>query len=140
MVSMTKVSLPVLPVTSDVPHVKLTMFVSHVPAQESTLPVVIAQIILGIITMFVKIVTINVDFVTTVLPIVLQKVNVPKTESVPQHVIVTPVTMMTDITPLVTSVIVNAQIVHRLDVLLAQVSEQELQTVIVQLDISKKLP
>jgi hypothetical protein len=139
MVSMMKVSQLVLPVMSDVPHVKLTMFVLHVLAQDSMLPAVIVQMVLGIITTFVKIVTINVDFAIIVLPIVVEKVNVLKIESVLQHVIVIPVTMMTDITPHVTFVIVNVQIVHRLDVLLAQVLEQEPQTVTVQLDISNSL-
>jgi len=111
----------VLLVTLNVKHVNLMIFVSLVLVSEKMLQTVLVQMVNGTIITSVKIVIINVEFVTTVLPIVVEKVNVLRIESIHQHVTVTLVTMMTDITLLVTFVTVNVQIVHKLDVLLAQV-------------------
>jgi hypothetical protein len=74
----------------------------------------------GITTTFVKIVTINVNFVTIVLPIVVEKVNVLKIDLVHQHVTAQADTMMMDITLHVMLVLVNVQIVQKLDVLHVQ--------------------
>jgi len=97
------------------------IFVSLVLVSEKMLQTVLVQMVNGTIITSVKIVIINVEFVTTVLPIVVEKVNVLRIESIHQHVTVTLVTTMMDITLLVTFVTVNVQIVHKLDVLLAQV-------------------
>jgi len=87
---------------------------------ELTLHHVIVQMDNGITTTLVKIVTTNALFVTLVLLIVVEKVNVLKIESVLQHVIVTPDIMMTDITQNVTLVTANVQLVQKLDVLHVQ--------------------
>jgi len=101
--------------------------------------IVIVQKVNGITTTFVKTVITNVMFVILVLPIVVGKVNVPKTESVHQHVIVILDSMMTDITQNVMSVIVNVLLVQKLDVFHVQDTELEPLIVIVQPGISKRL-
>lgn len=97
---------------------------------------VIAQMVNGITTMFVKIVTTNVNFVTIVLLIVVVKVNVLKIDLTHQFVIVLLDTMMMDTMPNVMFVTVNVPIVQKPDVLLVQELEHQLLIVTVQLDIS----
>jgi len=101
---------------------------------------VLAQKVNGITTTYVKIVTINAEFVTPVPLIVPEKVNVQKTDLTHQPVIVTMDIMMMVTMPYVMFVTVNVPSVLKLDVVLAQVSEQEHQTVTVHLDTITLIP
>jgi len=100
----------------------------------------LAQMDNGIITMYVKTVTTNVEFVTPVPLIVPEKVNVQKIDLTHQPVIVTMDTMMMVSVLNVMFVTVNVPSVPKLDVLLAQVLEQEHQIVTVQMDTITLIP
>lgn len=127
-------------VTSDVSHVQPMKPVLLVLETELMPQHVLVQMVNGITTTYVKTVTINVEFVTPVPLIVPTKVNVLKTESIHQPVIVTLDTMMMDSMLYVMFVTANVTFVLKPDVILVQVSDQELQTVTVQVDIMKHIP